>query len=74
MQQENLRPQINIEDNDKKTDERYQKNIIDHKEYDKRDQISKKRRRKKNWGYKNHETARFEFTRKIYILRNNLMK
>ena len=41
MQQENLRPQINIDINDKGNDEKYQKNIIDHKEYDKRDQISK---------------------------------
>ena len=41
MQQENLRPQRNIEINDKRTDEIYQKNIIDDKESDERDQISK---------------------------------
>ena len=41
MQLENLRPQINIENNDKKYDERYQINIIDDKESDERDQISK---------------------------------
>ena len=41
MKQENLRTKINIEINDKQTDKRYQKNIIDDKEYDKRDQISK---------------------------------
>ena len=31
MQQENLRPQRNIENNDKQTDERYQENMIDDK-------------------------------------------
>ena len=41
MQQEHLRPQRNIEINDKRTDEGYQKNIIDDKEYDERYQISK---------------------------------
>ena len=41
MQLENLRPIINIENNDKKTDERYQINLIDDKESDERDQISK---------------------------------
>ena len=39
MQLENLRPQINIENNDKKYDERYQINIIDDKESDERDHI-----------------------------------
>ena len=41
MQLENLRPMINIENNDKETDERYQKKLIDDKESDERDQISK---------------------------------
>ena len=41
MQQENLRPQRNIYVNDKLTDERYQKNMIDDKESDERDQIIK---------------------------------
>ena len=41
MQRENLRPQRNINNNDKKTVERYQKNLIDDKEYDERYQISK---------------------------------
>ena len=31
MKQENMRPQINIDINDKITDERYQKNKIDDK-------------------------------------------
>ena len=31
MQRENLRPQRNIENNDKKTDERYKKKLIDEK-------------------------------------------
>ena len=33
MQQENMRPHRNIEINEKRTDERYQKNKIDDKEY-----------------------------------------
>ena len=41
MQLENLRPQINIENNDKQFDERYQINMIDDKKSDERDQISK---------------------------------
>ena len=40
MQRENLRRQINIENNDNKNDERYQEKMIDDKEYDERDQIS----------------------------------
>ena len=39
MQQENLMRQINIENNDKQYDERYQINMIEDKEYDERDQI-----------------------------------
>ena len=41
MQLENLRPQINVENNDKQSDEMYQINMIDDKESDERDQISK---------------------------------
>ena len=41
MQKENLIPQINIDNNDKQTDKRYQKLLIDDKESDERDQISK---------------------------------
>ena len=41
VQQENLRPQRNIEINDKQTDERYQEIFIDDKESDEKDQISK---------------------------------
>ena len=39
MQLENLRPQINIENNDKKSDERYNRNVIYDKEYYERDRI-----------------------------------
>ena len=39
MQVEHLRPQRNIENNDKKYDEIYQINMIDDKEYDERYQI-----------------------------------
>ena len=42
MQQDHLTPQINIQINDKRTDERYQKSLIDDKEYDEKDQINKK--------------------------------
>ena len=38
-QLENLRPQRNIDNNDKQSDKRYQINIIDDKEYDERDKI-----------------------------------
>ena len=41
MQQENLRPQINIDINDKRTYEIYHTNMIDEKESDERYQISK---------------------------------
>ena len=41
MQQENLIAQRNIDINEKRTDERYQKNMIDNKESDERNQISK---------------------------------
>ena len=39
MQLENLRPQRNIENNDKQSDEIYQINMIDDKKSDERDQI-----------------------------------
>ena len=41
MQREKLRPQKNIEINDKRTDERFQKKWINDKAYDEEDQISK---------------------------------
>ena len=40
MQQENMRPQRNIEISDKLPDERYQKHKIDDKESDEKNQIS----------------------------------
>ena len=43
MQLENLRPQRNIEDNDKQSDEIYQINMIDDKKSDKIDHIGKKK-------------------------------
>ena len=39
MQLEHLRPQINIDNNEKQFDERYQINMIDDKESYERDQI-----------------------------------
>ena len=41
MQLENLKPMRNIETNDKQSDEICQKNLIDDKESDERNQISK---------------------------------
>ena len=41
MRQENIRPQTNIEINDKPPDERYHKNNIDDKESDEKKQINK---------------------------------
>ena len=41
LQQENMRPQRNIEINDRIPDEKYQNNKIDDKQYDERDQIGK---------------------------------
>ena len=46
-QQENLRPHINIENNEKQTYERYQKILIDGKESDERYQTSKNYEEKK---------------------------
>ena len=46
MQLKHLRPEINIENNDKQSDERYQNNIIDDKESDERYQISKNDQKK----------------------------
>ena len=43
MQLENLRPQRNIENNDKKSDEIYQKNMIYEKESDERDLFVEKK-------------------------------
>ena len=42
MKLENLRPQINIENNDKQYNERYQINMNDDREPDERYQISEK--------------------------------
>ena len=67
MQRENLRPQKNIENNDKQTDEGYQKILIDNKEFDERDQISKNDE-EKHWSFRNHETVKFEFTEKYIYL------
>ena len=44
MQLEILRPQINIENNDKQSDERHQINMIDDKEYDERDHIGENKK------------------------------
>ena len=41
MQQENMRPQRNIEINDRIPDEKYQNNKINDKKYNERDQIGK---------------------------------
>ena len=46
MQLENLIPMRNIQNNDKQTDEIYQKLLIDDKESDKGDQISKSMKKK----------------------------
>ena len=48
MQQENMRPQKNIEINDKLPDEKYQNNKIDDKKYDERNQIVKIDEKKHN--------------------------
>ena len=45
---ENLRPQRNIENNVKKSDERYQINLIDEKEYNERYQISENKEERLN--------------------------
>ena len=57
MQQDNLIPKRNIEINYKRTDERYQKNMIEKNESDERDQISKNMKKKylkieKSWNWK----------------------
>ena len=44
MQLEHLRPQINIENNDKQSDERYQINMIDDNEYDEKYHIGENKK------------------------------
>ena len=41
--------------------------MIEDKEYDERNQISKKGWRKNNWRYRNHETAKIEFAEKYRL-------
>ena len=48
IQLESLRPQINLENNDKQSDERYQINIIDDKESVDRDQIGENKEEELN--------------------------
>ena len=75
MQQENLRSQRTIENNDNQTDERYQKKLFYDKESDKRDQKSKNDEEKIIEDIEimkqNHLSSQ---RKKIYIFRNNLMK
>ena len=47
-QLENFRPQRNIENTDKQSDERYQINMIDDNESNERDQIGEKKEEKLN--------------------------
>ena len=75
MQQENLRPQKNRQNNDKQTDEIYQKFLIDDKESDEIDQISKYNEERIIEDIEIMKLQNFS-SQKIYkyILRKNLMK
>ena len=59
-----MRPQINIENNDKQSDERYQINMIDVKEYNKSDQISKNKEGTLNTDIEVLILQKIEFTEK----------
>ena len=74
MQLENLIPQINIDKNDKKSDERYQINMIDDKEYNKSDQISENKEGKLNTDIEVLILRKLSPQKKKTILRNILMK
>ena len=69
-----LRPQRNIKINDRRTDERYQKNMIDDKEYNERNQISKNDEEKIIEDIDIMKLQNFSSKKKIYILRKNLKK
>ena len=74
MQLENLIPQINIDKNDKKSDERYQINMIDDKEYNKSDQISENKEGTLNTDIEVLIMQKLSSQKKKTILGNILMK
>ena len=74
MKQDHLIPQINIDNNDKQTDKRYQKILIDDKESDERDQISKNDEEKIIEDIEIMKLQNLSSQKKICILRNNMMR
>ena len=74
MQLENFIPQRNIGKNDKKYDEIYQINIIDDKESDERDQISKNYEEKETADIEVLKLGKLGSQKKMTILRKNLIK
>ena len=74
MQQENLRPQRNMDINHKLTDEINQKNIIDDKESDEIDHISKDGEEKIIEDIEIMKLKNLSSKKKIYIVRKNLTK
>ena len=68
MQLGNLRPQINIENNDNQYYERYQINMIGDNESDERDHIDEKEGRNIEYRYIILEAAKIEFAEKIDYL------
>ena len=74
MQQQNLRPHRNKEDNGKKSYERYQKHLIDDKESYERCQICKNGEEKITEHIEIMKLQTLSSQKKKYILRKNLMK
>ena len=74
MQLENLILQINIENNDKQSDEIYQINMIDVKEYNKSDQISENKEGTLNTDIEVLMLQIIISQKKYTILRNIMMK
>ena len=74
MQLEKLRPQKNIENNDKKSNERYKINMIDEKYSDGRDQISKNDEERVTDDIEFFKLAKLSSKKMMTILIKNLMK
>ena len=74
MQLENLIPERNIDNKDKKYDERYQINMIDVREYNKSDQISENKEGTLNTDIEVLILRKLSSQKKETILRNILMK
>ena len=67
-------PQRNIDNNDRQSDERYQINIIDEKQYEERDKIGENREETLNTDIEVLKLRKLISQKKKSILRNNMIK